>query len=109
MGAFGGGLGGNGEVCGAVIGGLAALGIRLSRGTEEEKEDRRMWRFTDEFVRRFREEVSPARGKILCSEIVGVNWKNPAEVKNFYSEKGRICVALVGDAARLIGEILERV
>jgi C_GCAxxG_C_C family probable redox protein len=108
MGAFGGGLGGNGEVCGAVVGGLAALGIRWSRGLEEEKEDRRMWRFTDEFVRRFREEISPVRGRILCSEIIGVDWKNPEQVKGFYDVKWKICAALVGDTARLIGELLDR-
>jgi C_GCAxxG_C_C family probable redox protein len=108
MGPFGGGLGGNGEVCGAVVGGLAALGIRWSRGTEEEKEDPRMWLFTEEFVRRFREEVSPARGRILCSEIIGVDWKNREQVKEFYREKGKTCVALVGDTARLIAEFLDR-
>ncbi len=108
MGAFGGGLGGNGEVCGAVVGGLAALGIRLSRAAEEEKEDRRMWRFTEELVRRFRKEISPAPGKILCSEIVGVDWKDRDQVKEFYSEKSKVCLALVGDTARMIGELLDR-
>ncbi len=109
MGAFGGGLGGNGEVCGAVAGGLAALGIRFSRASDEEKEDPRMWRYTDEFVKRFRDEVSPARGKIKCFEIVGVDWKNRDQVNEFYREKAKICATLVGDTARLIGELLERI
>ncbi len=39
MGAFGGGLGGNGEVCGAAVGAIAVMGLRFSRSREEEKED----------------------------------------------------------------------
>ena len=108
MGAFGGGLGGNGEVCGAVAGALAALGMRFSRSREEEKEDPRMWIYTKELLKRFSEELSPNRGHILCREIAGVDWDDREQVKQFYKgEKALVCRRLVGDTARLIGELLD--
>jgi len=39
MGAFGGGLGGNGETCGALIGALAVIGLKYGRERAEEKEN----------------------------------------------------------------------
>jgi len=109
MGAFGGGLGGNGEVCGAVAGALAVLGMRFSRSREEEKEDSRMWVYAEELLRRFRQEISPNQGHILCREIAAVDWKDREQVKQFYrGEKIQVCGRLVGDTAKLIGELLER-
>ena len=109
MGAFGGGLGGNGEVCGALAGALAALGMRFSRSREEEKDDPRMWTYAEELLRRFRVELSPNPGHILCREIAGVDWKDREQAKQFYrGEKALVCGRLVGDTARLIGELLER-
>jgi C_GCAxxG_C_C family probable redox protein len=110
MGAFGGGLGGNGEVCGAVVGALGVLGLRFSRGREEEKEDPRMWAFTQELLKRFREEIAKNHGGILCREIAGVDWMDREQAKKFYkSEKALECGRIVGDTAQLVGELLERV
>jgi C_GCAxxG_C_C family probable redox protein len=109
LGAFGGGLGGNGEVCGALVGALAVLGLRFSRGKEEEKEDPRMWKHTKQLLKRFREDASPKPGHILCREIAGVDWEDRSQVKKFYEgEKALACRRLVGDTARLIGELLEQ-
>jgi len=71
MGAFGGGLGGNGEVCGDAVGALALLWVRFSGGREEEKEDRRMWAYTHELLKRFREEIVKNHGSFLCGEMPG--------------------------------------
>ena len=109
MGAFGGGLGGNGEACGALVGGLGALGLRFSRGREEEAEDPRLWGYTYELVKRFKEEIATCHGSILCRDIAQVDWKNRDQVKGFYkSEKVLECARIVGETARLIGELLER-
>ena len=67
MGAFGGGLGGNGEVCGAVAGALAVVGLKFSRGREEEKEDPKMWDYAHELLKRFREEIVKKHGNITCA------------------------------------------
>ncbi|PKN17075.1 MAG: hypothetical protein CVU71_17420 [Deltaproteobacteria bacterium HGW-Deltaproteobacteria-6] len=109
MGAFGGGLGGNGEVCGALAGGLAVLGLRYSRAHQEEKENPQMWGAAEELVRRFRDEIVKQNGSILCRDISCVDWKNREQVKAFYNgEKVKDCIRIVGETAMLVGELLER-
>ena len=108
MGAFGGGLGGNGEVCGAVVGALGVLGLRFGRGTEEEKEDRKISSYSKEVVQRFRDIVKN-HGGISCWDIAGVDWKDREQAKAFYkSEKIVECRRIVGDTANMVGELLER-
>ena len=108
MGAFGGGLGGNGEVCGAVVGALGVLGLRFGRGREEEKEDPKMSACAKEVLHRFREIVKNHAG-ILCREIAGVDWKDREQAKAFYKgEKIVECRRIVGDTAHMLGELLER-
>ncbi len=109
MGAFGGGLGGNGEVCGALAGGLAVLGLRYSRATIDEKENPHMWKASHELVRRFRDDVVNFNGTILCRDICGVDWSDRAQAREFYSgEKVKKCIRIVGETALLVGEMLER-
>ena len=109
MGAFGGGLGGNGEICGAAVEALALLGLRFSRGREEEKEDPQMWTYTHELLKCFREEIVKNQGSILCGEIARVDWKDREQVKSFYQgDKILECGRIVGETAKLIGELLER-
>lgn len=109
MGAFGGGLGGNGEVCGALAGGLAVLGLRYSRAASDEKENPKMWAEAEELVRRFRDEIVNQSGTIYCRDIAGVNWKNREEAKAFYQgDKVKKCIRIVGQTALVLGEMLER-
>ena len=91
------------------MGGLAIIGLRFSRGREEEKEDPRMWPYTQELLKRFREEIVKNHGGILCREITGVDWTDREQAKKFYkSEKAMECGRIVGETAKLIGELLER-
>jgi len=107
MDAFGGGLDGQGETCGAVIGALAAIGLRFGRSKPGSEADIRMRICSHAFVRRFRDEV--ADGKILCRDIARVDWRDPDQVKSFREGGGRdACQALVGKTAKILGEILER-
>jgi C_GCAxxG_C_C family probable redox protein len=109
MGAFGGGLGGNGEVCGALVGALGVLGLRFSRGREEEKEDPRMWAYNQEMLERFREEIVKDHGGIHCREIARVDWKDRGQVRAFYrGEKILECGRIVGDTAQFLDELLKR-
>jgi C_GCAxxG_C_C family probable redox protein len=109
MGAFGGGLGGNGEVCGAVVGALAVMGLRFSRASEDEQEDPKMWSYTHEVLERFQKEIARKQGSILCREIARVDWQDRDQVRRFYKgETVRECGRIVGDTAMLVGELLER-
>lgn len=109
MGAFGGGLGGNGEVCGAVAGALAVIGLRFSRASEDEKEDPKMWSYAHEILDRFKKEIAKDHGSILCRKIARVDWNDRVQVKSFYrGETVLECGRIVGDTAALVGELLER-
>ena len=104
---FGGGLGCHGEVCGAVIGGLAAIGLLFGRDKVGEEADMRMWVYSREFLKRFQKEI--ASGTFLCRDIVQVNWADPAQVEEYrQGEKVFKCKTLVGKTAGLLGELMER-
>jgi C_GCAxxG_C_C family probable redox protein len=68
---FGGGVGRQGEVCGAVTGALLALG--LARGTATAAEKDEAYRLAEDFLRRFRER----HGTILCRELIGYDISSP--------------------------------
>lgn len=102
-------MGGNGETCGALIGALAVIGLRFGRSREEEKEDPRLGSYTRELLKRFREEIVQSHGGIRCWEIAGVDWRNREQVESFFNgEKFLECARIVGDTAKLTGELLER-
>jgi len=104
---FGGGLAGRGEVCGAVIGGLAAIGLVFGRDKVGQEADMKMWKYSREFLKRFEKEV--IGGSILCRDIAQTNWADPAQVKEYeQGEKFLKCKTLVGKTAGLIGELIER-
>jgi C_GCAxxG_C_C family probable redox protein len=110
VGAFGGGIASSGSVCGIILGGVAMVSSMYSRGNLDEKENPRIWALSSKFLKKF-EELTESYGSMDCRDIAGVDWKNRDEVKEYYSNpdsKRRICIKLVGDAAFILGELLER-
>ncbi len=107
MAGFGGGIGGMGSVCGAIIGAVSALGVKLGRGTLEEKEDRSLFPLCAEVYRRFGTEIETSH---ICREITGTDFSKPEEAKAWRTspEKTGRCVRLVGKTAMLVSEILSR-
>jgi len=96
-----------GEVCGALSGALATLGLRLGRAREEERESRLMWGLVREVVHRFRQ---IGGGTIYCRDLVGVDWTNPEEARAYYrSDKVLTCLRVVGETARMLAVILDRI
>jgi C_GCAxxG_C_C family probable redox protein len=107
MDSFGGGLAAHGEVCGAVIGGLAVIGLNFGRPKSGSEADMRMWKYSSIFMKRFKHEV--AHGKLLCRDIAGVDWRDRDQVTKYREgEKFRSCQVLAGKTARIIGELLEQ-
>ena len=104
---FGGGLSGHGEVCGAVVGGLVVIGLLFGRDKVGEEDDMKMWIYSREFLKRFKNEI--VGGSILCRDIAQTNWADPAQVKEYgQGEKFLKCKTLTGKTAELIGELIER-
>lgn len=107
MDAFGGGLGGHGEVCGAFIGGQAAIGLLYGRSKAGTQSSMEMWKSCRMFMKRFRAEVT--EDKILCRDLVNVDWADIHQVLQYRGgDKFAYCRELTGKTAKLVGEILEK-
>jgi len=107
MGGFGGGIGGMGSVCGAIVGGVAALSLKCGKGTVEGKEDPRLFPLCSELYRRFGTEIETS---VFCHDITGTDFTKPEEARAYRRspEKTGRCVRLVTKTAELVGDILSR-
>ncbi len=102
--AFGGGIGGTGSVCGALVGAVMAIGIRCGRRHSSER-DARAYALTQELRRRFEAEM----GHVDCRELTGMDLSTPEGVKRFYASDvpRRVCLPAVGVAYRTVMDLLE--
>jgi C_GCAxxG_C_C family probable redox protein len=110
LGAFGGGIGGTGNICGALVGAVSVIGTLYSRSSLEEKENPRMWAATKAVMKNF-EELAAAHGGINCAHIARVDWMDRDQVKDFYGNpdsRRQHCINVVGDTAKALGELLEQ-
>ena len=103
--AFGGGIGGTGSVCGALVGAVMAIGIQYGRRDPSEK-DARAYALTQELRRRFEAEM----GHVDCRQLTGMDLSTPEGVKRFYgSDVPRtVCLPAVGVAYRTAMDLLQR-
>ena len=51
LGSFGGGIGGTGHICGALVGAASVIGSLYSRSSLDEKENPRMWAATKKLMK----------------------------------------------------------
>ena len=110
VGAFGGGIASSGSVCGILLGGVAMISSIYSRGNLDEKENPRIWALSSKFLSKF-EEMTEPYGGMNCRDIANVDWKDRDAVKEYYSNPDssrKKCIRLVGDAAYILGELLEQ-
>ena len=107
MGGFGGGIGGMGSVCGAIIGGVAALGLTRGKGTIEGKEDPSLFPLCAELYHRFGTEIETSQ---FCADITGTDFTKPQEAKEYMNSPEKIgrCIRLVGKTAALVKDMLSR-
>jgi len=102
---FGGGIGHSGGMCGAVSGGIMAIG--LVRGIDVYDKDKKeaCYALAKEFLARF----SALHGSLTCPGLLGVDIGDPlAQQDARERDLFRVfCSQLVADAARLAAEVLE--
>ncbi len=100
---LGGGMGGSGEVCGAVSGGVMALGLKYGRGDQEEKSvAQQAYKKTLELMGGFER----VHGSCLCRTLLGgCDLRTPEGMQHFKEQDlhHKICVRCV----RTVGEILD--
>jgi C_GCAxxG_C_C family probable redox protein len=74
---FGGGIGRCGAVCGALVGGVMAIGIKY--GFNELGKDKR-WKPYD-LAQRFYKQFEKKHGSVLCRELIGYDLSDPEELE----------------------------
>lgn len=103
---FGGGMGRKQEVCGAVTGGILALGLMYGRG---EADDKQKLEFTYAKVRELIDKFNAKHETVNCKDLLdGCELSTPEGHQRFISEnlKGRCC-GYVGDVVSILDEIIE--
>jgi C_GCAxxG_C_C family probable redox protein len=110
LGAFGGGIGGTGNICGTLVGAVSVIGSLYSRGSLEEKENPRMWAATKKILKIFEEFAAP-HGGTNCCQIARVDWMDRDQVRDFYKNpesRRHQCIAIIGETAKALGELLDQ-
>lgn len=79
---FGAGVGGQGEVCGAVSGGILGLGLKFGRN-ETKKENVKPYWFATDFLKRVKTEV----GNVSCKELTGCDFNTESGRKRYIEEE----------------------
>ncbi len=102
---FGGGIGRCGSVCGAVTGGVMALGVKFGTNEPSSEGRKKAYELAQRFYRQFERE----NGSVLCRELIGYNLSNPEEYEKARESKafeGK-CRAFIGNAVKILQELTE--
>jgi C_GCAxxG_C_C family probable redox protein len=103
---FGAGMGRKGEVCGAVTGGILALGAKHGRG---EHEDPTAADTTYAKTRQFMDQFASRHGSCLCRELLSGCDLTTAEGRKAFGEKdlkNKVCIPCVQSAVELLEKII---
>jgi len=104
-GAFGGGMGRMGEICGAVTGAFMVIGLKYGKTrADDEQTKEKAYALVQNFVKEFK----TRNGSIVCRELLSCDISTPkgkklAEEKQLFTI---LCPKFVQDAANIIEEIL---
>ncbi|MHA2025120.1 MAG: C-GCAxxG-C-C family protein [Candidatus Thorarchaeota archaeon] len=104
MAGIGGGVGLEGDVCGAVVGAVAALGVLNSqRLSDVEKHKDATYISSIEFIRRFKKEC----GSVICNDLTGITMSDITEREQASEEKlfYKTCPKYLEAAVDLVLEI----
>ena len=103
---FGAGMGRIQEVCGAVSGGVLALGARFGHGEPTESEaQKKTYALVQEFFHRFQDQ----HGSCLCRELLqGIDLKTEEGQKQFKDGdlRNKVCVPCVRTAVEILEELM---
>ena len=104
--AFGGGLGSQGDVCGAITASIIILGLKHGR-TDKNDSERRIK--TDSQVQKFLKKFKAKNKHIRCNDLIGFDRSTP-EGHDIAAAAGvfkKLCPKFVKDAALILEELLE--
>ena len=104
-GAFGGGMAGMAETCGAVTGAFMVIGLKYGKTKPEDEEaKRKAYSLVKEFVKKF----TAKKSSIICRELLGCDISTTEGIQMFKDKNliNIICPKLVENAAEILEEIL---
>jgi len=104
--AFGGGLGRQGEVCGAVSGALMVIGLEHGATRPEEKAAKE---HTYELTQRFIAEFTRRAGALRCRDLLGCRLDTPEGLQQARKQDlfKTVCPRLVAEASQILSELLD--
>jgi C_GCAxxG_C_C family probable redox protein len=102
---FGGGMGRRGSVCGALTGGITAIGLKYGTNKPISSERERGYLLTLKFYNQFEEKS----GGIMCRDLIGYDLTDEKEVKrardlNVFMKK---CVHFIQNAVEILTDLNE--
>ena len=99
---FGGGIGRQGYVCGALSGGVIALGLKCGRGKAENIQARdKTYTLARELFKRFKEEFR----SINCYELIECNLTTPEGLEKSKKIQSEKCAKYIARTAELVLEM----
>lgn len=102
---FGGGIGRNGDVCGALTGGVIAISLALGRDKPEDSREP-CYQAVNQFYNDFRANF----GSCKCRELTNLNMKTPEGAEAYRAEvHTEICNPIVAWAARRAHDLIKEI
>ncbi|NLF28086.1 MAG: C_GCAxxG_C_C family protein [Clostridiales bacterium] len=98
--AFGGGLAATRGVCGAVTGGLMAIGLKLGREVGGDRAP------AYDLAREFMEWVEREYGSRDCSDLIGMKRGEPGDSRNHADANKTVCQPLIQSVCEYLAERL---
>jgi C_GCAxxG_C_C family probable redox protein len=100
---FAGGIGNTGAVCGAVVGAVMAIGLKLGRGDTMEEMLQNL-----AVAREFRHRFEAEMGKIGCRELTGLDLTTEEDLAQLMNSdiSEKVCFPAVATAYRLAVDLL---
>ncbi len=101
---FAGGIGNSGAVCGAVAGGVMALGLMIQQSDSMEQMLDEL-----ELVREFRSRFEAEMGSINCRNLTGLDLTTEEGIDRLMQSDvpERVCMPAVNTAYRIAAELIE--
>jgi len=103
---FGGGIGKQGEICGAVSGGIMLIGLAANRMSSEDKHAKETaYSNASILISRFKQNF----GTFRCQDLLELDIAEPSQLENYRSMKlkERLCSRAVGTSLMIVLELID--
>lgn len=103
---FGGGIGKQGEICGAVSGGIMLIGLAAGRMRSEDKHAKETaYSNASNFISQFKQKL----GAFRCKDLLELDIAEPSQLENYHSMelKQSVCSLAVRTSLMIVLELID--